>query len=270
MSPRSFIRLNERQVAVLEWIKAGRPDGVYDDEDYTHRISARALASRGLVEIRGRGKSWVATLTPRGELWPEASEVDEQEHQRRLSRRSGAGSYGAAPDDPPPHSSDAPRPDASVRLGRRLANRPKRKAPKITVVEKRETFMRYKVQVTRVQVAERWVRATDEEDAAKKVQEEFDRPYGYFGNWKTTASEVEVVESEQTTVITPNPLSASGPMLLGLKDAAKALGISYSMIYELTTKGDLEWTAIGTRKYVSRESLLEFIKQNTHRGYRAR
>lgn len=37
--------------------------------------------------------------------------------------------------------------------------------------------MRYKIQVTRVQVAERWVRATDEEeDAAKKVQEEFDRP----------------------------------------------------------------------------------------------
>lgn len=35
--------------------------------------------------------------------------------------------------------------------------------------------MRYKVMVTRVQVAERWVRATDEEDAAKKVQEEFNR-----------------------------------------------------------------------------------------------
>jgi len=130
--------------------------------------------------------------------------------------------------------------------------------------------MRYKVQVTRVQVAERWVRATDEEDAAKKVQEEFDRPYGYFGNWKTTASEVEVVESEQTTVVTPNPLSPSGPMLLSLKDAAKALGVSYSMVYELTTKGDIEWTAIGTRKYISRESLLDFIKQNTHRGYHAR
>lgn len=124
--------------------------------------------------------------------------------------------------------------------------------------------------VTRVQVAERWVRATDEEDAAKKVQAEFDRPYGYFGSWTTTASEIEVVEVEQTTVITPNPLSNDGPMLLGLKDAAKALGITYSMLYELANKGDIEWTSIGTRKYVSREALLGFIKENTHRGYRGR
>ena len=69
--------------------------------------------------------------------------------------------------------------------------------------------MRYKVVVTRVQVAERWVRATDE----------FSCPYGYFGSWKDVASEVEVVEAEQTAVIRPNLLSESGPMLLSLKDA---------------------------------------------------
>lgn len=124
--------------------------------------------------------------------------------------------------------------------------------------------------VTRVQVAERWVRATDEEDAATKVQAEFDRPYGYFGNWTTTTSEVEVVEVEQTTVISPKPLSEDGPLLLGLKDAAKALGISYSMLYELTSKGEIEWTRVGTRKYVSRESLLAIITANTHRGYHSR
>lgn len=39
------------------------------------------------------------------------------------------------------------------------------------------------------------------------------------------------------------------------------------MIYELTTKGDIEWTAIETRKCISREALLDFTKQNTHRGY---
>lgn len=127
--------------------------------------------------------------------------------------------------------------------------------------------MRYRVLVTRVQVAERWVRATDEEDAAKKVQDEFNKSYGYFGSWKTTTSEIEVVEAEQTTDITPNPLSAEGPMLLSLKDAARALGISYSMVYELTTKGEIEWTKVGTRKYVSRDSLHAFIKENTHRGY---
>lgn len=266
MTVRSSIRLNEQQIAVLDWIKAGCTDGVYDDQDYSHRISARALKSRGLVEIQGHGKSWIGTLTPRGELWPEATEEDEQERRRRSSGRV------TKSENAPIGASAAPPADAVVRAGRRLARqaaKPKSKPP-VKIVEKRETFMRYKVQVTRVQVADRWVRATDEEDAAKKVQEEFDRPYGYFGNWKTTASEVEVVDAEQTTVITPNPLSPSGPMLLSLKDAAKALGVSYSMVYELTTKGDLEWTAIGTRKYVSRESLLDFIKQNTHRGYYAR
>jgi excisionase family DNA binding protein len=58
-------------------------------------------------------------------------------------------------------------------------------------------------------------------------------------------------------------------MLLSLKDAGAALGIPYSAVYELTNKGELEHTRIGSRKYVSRESLMDFIKQNTYRGYYA-
>ncbi len=273
MSVSSSIRLNERQVAVLEWVKAGRPADVFDDDGYSHRITARALESRGLVLIRGHGANWVVELTERGKLWPEATEEDERERMRRRAipsayRRMVAD--GAL--DVDAHTPDAPSADAAVRASRRIARhaaKPKAKLP-TKIVEKRETSMRYKVMVTRVQVAERWVRATDEEDAAKKVQAEFEKPYGYFGSWATTASEVEVVEVEQTTVITPNPLSKDGPMLLGLKDAARALGISYSMLYELTNKGDIEWAGIGTRKYISRESLLGFIKENTHRGYRSR
>jgi hypothetical protein len=133
--------------------------------------------------------------------------------------------------------------------------------------EIKETFMRYKVVVTRVQVAERFVRATSEEDAAEKVQAEFDRPCGYFGSWKTTTSEIDVVEAEQTTVIGPTQLPNEGPMLLGLKDAAKALGISYSTLNQMTGQGDIEWVSIGNRKYISRETLLDVIKANTHRGY---
>jgi excisionase family DNA binding protein len=55
--------------------------------------------------------------------------------------------------------------------------------------------------------------------------------------------------------------------LLSIKDAAKALGVSYSTLYQLTAQGDIEWVMIGSRKYISRESLVEFIKANTHRGY---
>ena len=127
--------------------------------------------------------------------------------------------------------------------------------------------MRYKVVVTRVQVAERFVRATSEEDAAAKVQAEFDRPYGYFGSWTTTTSEIDVVEAEQTRAINPTQLSNDGPLLLSIKDAAKALGISYSTLYQMTGQGDIEWVGIGSRKFISRETLMEFIKVNTHRGY---
>lgn len=56
-------------------------------------------------------------------------------------------------------------------------------------------------------------------------------------------------------------------MMLSLKDVASALGIPYSAVYELTNRGDIEYTRIGTRKYISRESLMNFIHQNTHRGY---
>jgi hypothetical protein len=31
--------------------------------------------------------------------------------------------------------------------------------------------------------------------------------------------------------------------------------------------GDVEWVAIGSRKYVARGALMEFIKANTHKGY---
>lgn len=105
--------------------------------------------------------------------------------------------------------------------------------------------MRYKVVVTRVQVAERFVRATSDEDAATRIQAEFDRPYGYFGSWKTTASEVDVVEADQTTVIGPTHLSDHGSLLLSIKDAAKALGISYSTLYQMTNAGDIEWVPSG-------------------------
>lgn len=56
-------------------------------------------------------------------------------------------------------------------------------------------------------------------------------------------------------------------MLLSLKDAAKALGISFSTLYTMTGQGDIEWVSIGNRKYIARETLFAFIKANTHRGY---
>jgi len=49
---------------------------------------------------------------------------------------------------------------------RRLVDRPRHATPRLVKREITETYVRYKVVVTRVQVAERFVRATSEEDAA--------------------------------------------------------------------------------------------------------
>lgn len=67
--------------------------------------------------------------------------------------------------------------------------------------------MRYKVLVTRVQVAEQFIQATSEEEAAVKVQAEFDRPSGYFESWKTTGSRIDVLEAKRTAIIGPTHLS---------------------------------------------------------------
>lgn len=72
----STVVLNAKQREVLAWIKAGFPPGVYVGDSYAHRQSARALSSRGLIKIFGRGTSWSAVTTPRGEAWPTATVED--------------------------------------------------------------------------------------------------------------------------------------------------------------------------------------------------
>src|SRR5438045_4101027 len=56
--------LSAAQVELLRWIERGSPEGRYSD--YSHRISAAALRTRGLVKISGHGPSWSVELTPRG------------------------------------------------------------------------------------------------------------------------------------------------------------------------------------------------------------
>lgn len=61
--------INGRQLEVLRWIGAGCPDREWPD--YTHRISARSLTTRGLVTIRGHGPSWTAAITDSGRAYLE-------------------------------------------------------------------------------------------------------------------------------------------------------------------------------------------------------
>ncbi|WP_158846730.1 helix-turn-helix domain-containing protein [Saccharothrix deserti] len=130
--------------------------------------------------------------------------------------------------------------------------------------------MRYRVVVSRVQIAERFVRAVNEEDAAKKVQEELDRPYGFLGGWRTTDTDLDVVAAESPLTQAPVPLSEDGSALMSIKQAAGHLCLSQGMMYELVRTGEIEHVAIGTRKFISREGLKTFIEANTRRGVRYR
>jgi hypothetical protein len=171
------IKLSDRQVAVLSWIGDGCPRGAWPDEG--HKNMARALAGRGLVEVGREKKVWTATITSAGEYY---LEYGRPEPRGEVDLETGGDAVRDASrlarGQP---RTDHPSLDATSRAMRGVAS-PRR--PRVVTQSQREIkemFMRYKVVVTRVQVAERFVRATSEEDAAEKVQAEFDRQYGYFG-----------------------------------------------------------------------------------------
>lgn len=68
--------------------------------------------------------------------------------------------------------------------------------------------------MSRVQVAE--------QDAAGKVQEELDRPYGFIGGWRAVDTDLDVVAAESALSQAPGPLEEGGAMLLSLKHDGEA------------------------------------------------
>ncbi|MFB7884971.1 helix-turn-helix domain-containing protein [Microbacterium sp. NPDC056057] len=126
--------------------------------------------------------------------------------------------------------------------------------------------MRYKVVVTKVEVAELWVRATNEEAAEQKVKDELKTSWAYAGHWERKATQVDVIESDPESLgRTPQTAEPSGPMLLKLKDAAAELGVSYGTLHALMKEGGIEYTKVGSSKYISRASLAAFVEANTQR-----
>ena len=77
--------------------------------------------------------------------------------------------------------------------------------------------MRYKIRVTRVQTAERVIRATDEEAAVQKIQAELDKPYGFLGNWTNGGYEIEVVGEEPSLSGMPIAPAAVSSSLMAIQ-----------------------------------------------------
>lgn len=68
--------------------------------------------------------------------------------------------------------------------------------------------------MSRVQVAE--------QDAARKVQEELDRPCGFIGGWRTVDTDLDVGSRGSALSQAPGPLEEGGAMLLSLKRDGEA------------------------------------------------
>jgi excisionase family DNA binding protein len=131
--------------------------------------------------------------------------------------------------------------------------------------------MRYKVVVSRVQTAERHVRAISEEEAIDKVQEELERPYGFLGGWHTIGTDMDIVSIESVLDDrVPAQVSRDGSLLLSVKAASSHLGLTTSVLYELINRGEIAHVMIGSRRYVSRDQINAFIEANTHTGYQPR
>lgn len=61
---RSPDRLTVAQYDLLKWVADGCPDDVYDGT--SHRVSARSLHNRGLIQVSGKSTTWAAKITPQG------------------------------------------------------------------------------------------------------------------------------------------------------------------------------------------------------------
>jgi excisionase family DNA binding protein len=131
--------------------------------------------------------------------------------------------------------------------------------------------MRYRIVVSRVQTAERHVRAISEEEAIRKVQEELERPYGILAGRKTTGTDMDIVSIDSVLDDrVPAQVSAEGSFLLSVKAASSHLGLSTSVLYELINRGEIAYVTVRSRRYISRDEINAFIEANTHTGYQPR
>lgn len=115
---RSTDPLNDRQLAVLQWIADGCPDGVL--EGHGHKTTAGALRDRRLVTISKSGGRWRAVVTPRGRHYlAHGAFAEEPSVHRPRQRRTGhtqatCGAQSAA-------AGTAPEQVSSVSVGELLA-----------------------------------------------------------------------------------------------------------------------------------------------------
>lgn len=243
--------LNERQREALRWIADGCPA---EGDVMGRKRSARALADRRMAVVSRRGGAWTATLTDAGRFYLEHG------HHQVSTPVAGKPAHRAL------EEARAVEPTPSRKRGRLRAHAPSAGRGAVVKPDRTGKPMRYRIVVSRVQVAERYVRAPNEEQATKKVQEELSRQYGFMGQWRTVDTDIDVAATDPALDHAPGPLNGNGAALLSIKDAAAHLGIPEATVRQLVAAGEIPNVPIGSRRYISREDLIDFIHAHTHLG----
>lgn len=98
--------LTPRQSAVLQWVSDGCPAG--PEVSPTYKTTARSLAGRDLVNVKGSGKTWTAEITHRGQR---VLAGEEPLRKPKRKPRPASGSAAATPNAP---SKTTPEPRETV------------------------------------------------------------------------------------------------------------------------------------------------------------
>ncbi|AYF77733.1 hypothetical protein D7D52_32380 [Nocardia yunnanensis] len=87
---RSDDHMSMAQFELLRWVADGCAAGVYSGT--AHRVSARALHNRGLVQVDGKGSTWTATVTAKGQqqLKEHAAWIEAQRNRERREEQDRA------------------------------------------------------------------------------------------------------------------------------------------------------------------------------------
>jgi excisionase family DNA binding protein len=279
--------LNERQLEILLWVADGYPTDRYEGDQ--HKQTARALENRRLVRVARKADVWTAELTEEGRFYLDHGRYDDPPPEPK-PRAAGE----ALDSDLSPSESHGERITQRLlaRQALRVGSGRSRARPSVREPDKRRKTktaksqskpepattlepmsMRYKIVVSRVQIAERHVRAIDEAAALEKVRAELEKPYGFLGGWTTVDTDLDIVEATNPMGGPPQQLvDKDAGFLLSIKAAAKYLGLSYSTLYDMVNTGELGHVVVGSRRYVSRDQMTAFIDSHSHQGgnYRLR
>lgn len=299
--------LNAKQAHVLQWIADGCPAGAMEGFAYKH--SARALQDRHLVSVTRKRGVWRAEITEAGRYYldhgtyphtplaaahddatdtdsggrlPTAAQAFQQAVAAATARRPRRRAHPHPPAEPGRDhqrgqsrnmaacdDGHQPSPSSPRRPGRSRTT-PRSPSP-YTGITLKAVPMRYKIVISRVQTATRYVRASDEQTALEKVQAELDRPYGFLGGWTTIDTDLDIVETHNPLDAHPDQITTTdGSFLLTVKATAKYLGIPTGTVYTMINIGEIPHIELGGRRYISRDHLTTFLDTHTHTGYHPR